>query len=80
MGAKTVRRLVILIVTVLVVGVSIFFAQRYQVSRMNQSVLARAAKAEAEAEAEREKPAISRRRSGFIKNILRWRYGFIRVT
>ena len=54
MGAKTATRLVILIMTVLVVSVSIFFIQRYQVSRINQSVL-QGRKAEAEAEAEREK-------------------------
>ena len=46
MGAKTVRRLVILIVTILVVSLSIFLIQRYQVSRMDRSVLARAAQAE----------------------------------
>ena len=46
MGAKTVRRLVILILTILVAGLSIYFIQRYQVSRMNRSVLARAEQAE----------------------------------
>jgi tetratricopeptide (TPR) repeat protein len=46
MGAKTVRRLAILIVAVLVVSLSIVLIQRYQVSRMNRSVLARAAQAE----------------------------------
>lgn len=46
MGVKTARRLVILILTILVVSLSTFLIQRYQVSRMNRSVLARAARAE----------------------------------
>jgi len=46
MGAKTARRLVILVVTILVVSLSIFLIQRSQVSRMNRSVLDRAAQAE----------------------------------
>src|SRR5271157_364775 len=46
MGAKTVKRLAILVTTILVAGLSIFFVQRYQVGRMDQSVLAQAARAE----------------------------------
>jgi cellulose synthase operon protein C len=46
MGAKTARRLVILIVTIFVIGLLIFLTQRYQVTRMDRSVLARAAQAE----------------------------------
>jgi tetratricopeptide (TPR) repeat protein len=45
MGAKTARRLVILLVVTIVASVSIFFIQRYQVSRMDQSVLERAEQA-----------------------------------
>ena len=43
MGTKTVRRLVILILTILVAGLSLYFGERYQVSRMDRSVLARGA-------------------------------------
>ena len=43
MGAKTIRRLVILVVTILVASLSIFLVQGFQVSRMNRSVLERAA-------------------------------------
>ena len=46
MGAKTVKRLVILLTTILVAGLSIFFIQRYQVEKMDRSVLAQAARAE----------------------------------
>src|SRR5208337_5411374 len=46
MGAKTVKRLAILVATILVAGVSIFFIQRYQVRRMDRSVLAQAKRAE----------------------------------
>src|SRR5271157_4614732 len=46
MGAKTVKRLAILVTTILVAGLSIFFVQRYQVGRMDRSVLAQAARAE----------------------------------
>ena len=46
MGAKTVKRLAILVTTILVAGLSIFFIQRYQVGRMDRSVLAQAARAE----------------------------------
>src|SRR5271166_1136982 len=46
MGAKTVKRLAILVTTILIAGLSIFFLQRYEVERMNRSVLARAAQAE----------------------------------
>jgi cellulose synthase operon protein C len=46
MGAKTVKRLAILLATILVAALSIFFIQRYQVVRMDRSVLARAAQAE----------------------------------
>ena len=46
MGAKTAKRFLILIGIVLVVGLFIFFGQRYQVTRMDQSVLARAVQAE----------------------------------
>ena len=63
MGAKTARRLVILVVTILVVSLSIFLIQRYQVARMNRSVLARLLR--------QRRTASSRRRSGFIRNILR---------
>ena len=43
MGAKTAKRLAILVTTILVAGLSIFFIQRYQVGRMDRSVLAQAA-------------------------------------
>lgn len=46
MGAKTVKRLAILVTTILVAGLSIFFIQRYQVEKMDRSVLAQAARAE----------------------------------
>jgi len=46
MGAKTVKRLAILLTTILVAGLSIFFIQRYQVEKMDRSVLAQAARAE----------------------------------
>jgi len=46
MGAKIVKRLAILVATILVAGLSIFFIQRYQVSRMDRSVLAQAKRAE----------------------------------
>ena len=46
MGAKTVKRLAILVTTILIAGLSIFFLQRYEVERMDRSVLARAAQAE----------------------------------
>ncbi len=48
MGAKTAKRLAILVMTILVAGLSIFWIQRYQVKRMDQSVLDQAARAEAE--------------------------------
>jgi cellulose synthase operon protein C len=46
MKTKTVKRLVILVVTILVVGLSIVFIQRHQVSKMNRSVLAQAYRAD----------------------------------
>ena len=46
MGAKTVKRLAIVLTTILVAGLSIFFIQRYQVEKMDRSVLAQAARAE----------------------------------
>ncbi len=46
MGAKTVKRLAILVTTILVAGLSIFFIQRYQVGRIDRSALAQAARAE----------------------------------
>ncbi len=46
MGAKTVKHLAILVATILVAGLSIFFIQRYQVRRMDRSVLAQAKRAE----------------------------------
>ncbi len=46
MGAKTVKRLAILLTTILAAGLSIFFVQRYQVEKMDRSVLAQAARAE----------------------------------
>src|SRR5271157_5268308 len=46
MGAKTVKRLAILVATILIAGLSIFFIQRYQVSRMDRLVLAQAKRAE----------------------------------
>ena len=46
MGAKIVKRLAILLTTILVAGLSIFFIQRYQVEKMDRSVLAQAARAE----------------------------------
>jgi len=46
MGAKTAKRLAILVTTILVAGLSIFWIQRYQVERMDQSVLDQAARAE----------------------------------
>ena len=60
MGPKTVRRLVILIAIVVVTGLSIYFLQRSQVTRMAKSVLEK-----------RRRPrrgAITRRRSRNIKN------------
>jgi tetratricopeptide (TPR) repeat protein len=48
MAAKTARRLAILVSTILVAGCSLFFIQRYQLARMDQSVLARAMQAERE--------------------------------
>ena len=59
MGVKTVRRLVILILTILVVSLSIFLIQRYQVSRMNRSVLARAARAEKDSKFDEAAAALS---------------------
>ncbi len=44
--AATLRRLLILIIAATAVGLLVFFVQRYQISRMNQSVLSRAAEAE----------------------------------
>ncbi|MFO0887988.1 MAG: tetratricopeptide repeat protein [Isosphaeraceae bacterium] len=46
MNTLTLRRFIILLAVVLGSGLLVFFAQRYQVSRMNQSVLARASEAE----------------------------------
>ena len=46
MGPKTVKRLVILIATVVVAGLSIYFLQRSQVTRMAKSVLEEAQEAE----------------------------------
>ena len=46
MGPKTVRRLAILIVIVVVTGVSIYFIQRSQVNRMAREVLDKAQAAE----------------------------------
>jgi len=46
MGAKTLKRLAILVTTILVAGLSIFLVQRYQVGRMDRSVLDQAARAE----------------------------------
>lgn len=42
MGAKTFKRLAILVTTILVAGLSIFFFQRYQVQKLDQSLLAQA--------------------------------------
>ena len=50
MGAKTIKRLVILVVTIFVASLSIFLVQGFQVSRMNRSVLERAAVAEKKGE------------------------------
>src|SRR5262249_31698005 len=46
MAAKVFTRLLILLGIIIGIGLFVFFAQRYQVTRMNQSVLARAAEAE----------------------------------
>ena len=46
MGPKTVTRLVILIAIVVVAGLSIYFLQRSQVTRMAKSVLEEAQEAE----------------------------------
>ena len=46
MGAKTVKRLAILVTTILIAGLSLFFIQSYQVEKMDRSVLAQAARAE----------------------------------
>jgi tetratricopeptide (TPR) repeat protein len=48
MEAATLRRLGILIATLVVLGAFIFFAQRYQVGRMDRSILSRAAESEQE--------------------------------
>ncbi|WP_165223182.1 tetratricopeptide repeat protein [Aquisphaera insulae] len=45
MGAKTLRRLIILVVVAATAFVSIFFLQRYQVARMDRSLLSRAERA-----------------------------------
>ena len=55
MGA-TVNRLAILVTTILIAGLSIFFLQRYQVDRMDRSVLAQAAQAEKEGNFEKALP------------------------
>ncbi|QEH39214.1 tetratricopeptide repeat protein (plasmid) [Aquisphaera giovannonii] len=47
MGAKTLRRFIILVVVVAAAAVSIFFFQRFQVSRMDRSLLSRAQEAAA---------------------------------
>ncbi len=46
MGAKTAKRLAILVTAILVAGLSLFFIQRFQVGRMDRSVLDQAAQAE----------------------------------
>ncbi len=56
MGAKTVKRLAILVTTILVAGSSIFLVQRSQVERMDRSVLAQAAQAEKEGNFEKAAP------------------------
>ncbi len=48
MGAKTAKRLAILIVVIGILGVSAYFIRTYQISRMAQSVVARAERAEEE--------------------------------